>query len=211
MLVTFEGIDFTGKTTLIQKVAAKLPKAIVTKEPGSQLIPINSQIREMVLHNKTLTPLQRELLFYVDALGHKTFIENVLAPDALILSDRGTWSHYAFLSGYMRLGLLGSDPDENYTRYGLCKKLIKQVCAEPDVVIYLEGDLKLMEERSRGEKDQIEQLGPEFFSYVLTAYDDLCIAREIEQKPLLILDARAPQEVNTTKVLDYLGNLSIGQ
>lgn len=206
MLINFEGLDGTGKSTLIKEVSKKLDNTL-TKEPGSPHIPVNTQIRELVLHNQELSPFQRELLFYTDALGHKKFIEK---QKGLVLSDRGLWSHYSYLYGYMKLDMLGDDLS-NYPRYGIGKKLIKECCAEPKAVVYLEGNLELMRERLKGQKDAIESLPKEFFAYVLAAYDDLIMAAEFEQKPILILDAKSSVEENTMKTLQFIEGLQKNQ
>ena len=63
MLITFEGLDGTGKTTLLKEIAKYANSSIITKEPGSPFIEVNQSIRRMVLENVDLAPLERELLF----------------------------------------------------------------------------------------------------------------------------------------------------
>ena len=100
MLITFEGLDGTGKTTLLKEIAKYVNSSVITKEPGSPFIEVNQALRQMVLENLDLSPLERELLFYVDASQHKAYIEK--NKDKLILSDRGLLSHLAYLRGYLK-------------------------------------------------------------------------------------------------------------
>lgn len=196
-----------GKTTLINELASKLPEAVFTKEPGSPLLEVNVGLRNLVLNNKNLTPFQRELLFYGDALGHKDFISKQ-PKETLIISDRGLLSHRAYLYGCMKLGMLGSDPDENYSRYGLCKEIIKTTCAVPDAIIYLRGSLELMDQRRAGTpKDEIEKLGHQFYKYVLLSYEDQMIAASMENIPVLSLDAKNTIFENTKQILLWLREL----
>lgn len=195
MLITLEGIDGVGKSTLLKELESNI-EGCFTKEPGSSHIPLNKTIREMVLHNKDLTAFQRELLFYVDAQSHRAFIKS--QRNQLVISDRGEWSHIAYLYGTLKTHQM------LYEDFGLCKKLIEQSCAKPDAVIYLQGDLKLMEERLRGEKDAIESLGQEFYSYVLAQYDDLLIATELCKLPVLVLNARDSLVTNVAKAHAFI-------
>lgn len=203
MLVAVEGIDGCGKSTLVKELSNKI-SCLTTKEPGSPHLPVNQKIREMVLHSKDLTPFQRELMFYTDAVGHKEFIKK---QEGLVISDRSIMTHLAYVYGYMKTKMLGTNPDENYSRYILCKTLIRETCADPEAVIYLEGDLPLMKERMQREKDAIESLPSEYFAYVLAQFDDLLIERRLKQKPTLVLSARNSIKHNLDVSLNWLTQL----
>ena len=195
MLITFEGLDGTGKTTLLKEIAKYANSSIITKEPGSPFIEVNQSIRRMVLENVDLAPLERELLFYADASQHKTYIEK--NKDKLILSDRGLLSHLAYLRGYLKTKAI------DFEDYSLCRALIKKCCATPDLIVYLSGSVELMRVRTAGkEKDAIEQNGHLFYHHVLETYKDL--VNNDWQEKCLVLDATSPIDENITRVLSYL-------
>jgi thymidylate kinase len=206
MLIAVEGCDGFGKSTLINELSKRYPNAIVTKEPGSPHVETNKLLRELVLNNKDLVPLQRELLFYADAIGHKAFLES--KKDQMILSDRGILTHYAYLYGYVKMKVLGADPDENWTRYKLCKDLIKATCAQPDAIIYLDGDIGLMKERRENSaKDAIESMPSEYFAYVLSHFDDLIEEEERKHLPVLRLQARHQIGHNLSRAICFLDTI----
>lgn len=200
MLINFEGLDGVGKSTLVEAVARNIPSAVVTKEPGSSLSPLNQQIRGMVLNDRTLTPLERELLFYVDASAHNRALADI-RQDSIVLCDRGILSHYAYLRGYLKTKQI------DYEQFTLCRKLIEQVCAKPDIVIYLKGSLELMHIRTAGkQKDAIESNSPVFYHHVLETYEDL-----IDSSPckVLHLDATERLDNNIERVLSFLQEESL--
>lgn len=205
ILITVEGLDFMGKSTLVQSLINKMSDdgsfanwTYPSKEPGSRWSgKVAGQLREMVLQTPDLKPLERELLFYVDASLHKRFIDN--QDNAIIISDRGLWSHMAYLRGYLKEGLIDHDV------YSLCRSLISTVCAKPDCVVYLKGDLDLMKVRSFNKpKDAIERNSEGFFTAVLETYEDLVRDATWRKDKLLILEAINKSDENVDLVINYL-------
>ncbi len=201
MLITFEGIDNMGKTTVMKELSKAHFTGLYTKEPGSPSVTLNTQLREMVLTNKSLTAFERELLFYVDASQHRRWIKAQV--NSRVISDRGLLSHLAYLYGTLKTGQM------DYEQYGLCKRIIKESCAIPDAIIYFDGDLDLMKYRQLGEGDLIESSGMEFYSYVLTQYEDLIIAAQVEKTPVLVLDPRASIQTNVNKSCEFIQQLTV--
>lgn len=205
LLITLEGLDGTGKSTLAQSLVEEMsqqrssfyPWIYSSKEPGSPWTGLGPQLRQLVLETPDLRPIERELMFYVDASMHARFIDN--QQNAIIVSDRGKWSHFAYLKGYLKTKQI--DWDE----YSLCKKFIDLLCAEPDCVVYLKGSLALMKDRlASKQKDAIESNGSEFFSAVLDTYGELVSDRQRTGKPTLVLEATDSTCHNRLKVLSYL-------
>lgn len=205
LLFTIEGLDGTGKTTLAKALGKAIAKEFctwvyVTKEPGleTQLGDLKFNrpgvdFRAIVLNDGSLTAFERELLFYADASQHRRFIEN--QKEAIVVSDRGLWSHLAYARASMKTKQL------TYDSYYLCKEVIQSVCKIPNQIIYLKGSLELMKERNRDKtKDVIESNGDSFFSYVLETYKDLAF----EARNCLILDASLPTSQNVEAVLSFL-------
>jgi dTMP kinase len=93
MLITFEGIEGSGKTTQIKHVARFLKKigkaSIITREPGGTNIGI--QIRTILLdsRNKNIDPISELLLYVADRVQHaREVIIPGLASGKLVLCDR---------------------------------------------------------------------------------------------------------------------------
>lgn len=104
--ISFEGIDFSGKTTQIQLLRNKLDqigkKVTVLREPGGTLI--SERIRDILLdeRNKNLTDVC-ELLLYSAARNQLVveIIRQELAAGNFILADRYVDSTTAY-QGYGR-------------------------------------------------------------------------------------------------------------
>lgn len=88
MLVTFEGIDGSGKTSVIDAVCKKLTCPYVrTKEPGGT--PLGKKIREVVKSDIAMCPLAEYMLFWTDRAQHiEEIIKPALAEGKLVISDR---------------------------------------------------------------------------------------------------------------------------
>lgn len=102
--IVIEGCDGVGKTTLINNLEnylkAKKQVVLVTKEPGTENVPVTMQLRDFVLNNKykeSVTPLARELLIQSIRSIH---IENTIKPALgkydYIIQDRGVMSSIAY-------------------------------------------------------------------------------------------------------------------
>lgn len=206
--ISVEGLDGTGKSTLVKELSLEMnkdkdfyPWIYATKEPGLEtfvqgdlrFVRPGVDLRDIVLKNEALTPLERELLFYVDASQHRRFIKD--QGRAIIISDRGLWSHLAYLRGLLKIKQI------NHDEYSVGRKLIELLCPVPDKVVYLRGDIALMEERTAGKtKDVIEKLGPDYYSYVQETYEDLSLSAS----KCLILDAKLSTSENCRSVIDWL-------
>lgn len=216
MLIVFEGLDGSGKSTIVKTVFDQLVSEpdryahpILTKEPGSTHTELGMPIRGLVLGNENLSPVERELLFYVDANQHNRFIEEK-RKNHIILSDRGKWSHLAYLRGYLKTGAFDFDT------YSLLKKIISLTCALPDLVIYLDAPEDIRKQRMIGrELDQIEKNDREYFKHVADTYQDLIKLHNrfslanIGQMPYFtqVLDATKSIDSITWDVLQCLGRL----
>jgi dTMP kinase len=102
MFITFEGIDGSGKTTQLRRVAALLNDPVITKEPGGT--PTADRIRAVLLdQNSKLDPIAEVLLF---AASRRQNVAEVIRPaletGRVVLCDRYTDSTLAF-QGFGRL------------------------------------------------------------------------------------------------------------
>jgi dTMP kinase len=102
--IVFEGLDGSGKTTLIKRLSTLLDQSsisyIVTREPGGSSI--GQELREIILRKNGDAPCSRtELLLYeADRAQHvETKIKPALAKNQWVLCDRYTASSVAFQAG----------------------------------------------------------------------------------------------------------------
>ncbi|HKR98534.1 MAG TPA: dTMP kinase [Candidatus Dormibacteraeota bacterium] len=102
MFITFEGIDGSGKSTQLLRVAELLPGAVTTKEPGGT--PLADRIRAILLDSgSTIDPLAEVLLFAASRRQHTIeVIKPALARGAIVLCDRFTDATLAY-QGFGRL------------------------------------------------------------------------------------------------------------
>src|SRR5262244_2741807 len=100
MLIVFEGIDGTGKTTLVQRLAGRLRAAgldvVETREPwtsrhGMELARLLAQ------EERTSTRAQELALFHADRAEHVAqVVRPALARGAWVVQDRTFWSTAAY-------------------------------------------------------------------------------------------------------------------
>ena len=102
MFITFEGIDGSGKTTQLRRVAALLDNPLITKEPGGT--PTADRIRAILLDaTSKLDPLAEVLLFAASRHQHVVeVIKPALDAGRVVLCDRYTDATLAY-QGFGRL------------------------------------------------------------------------------------------------------------
>ena len=142
--ITFEGLDGTGKSTQMRKLAAVLRaaghKVVETREPGGT--PTGEKIRRVLLDWSTegLAPLAEMALMFASRAQH---IEEVIVPalerGQIVLCDRFTDSTEAYQGSGRKLG---SDAVLKLHRV-LCGNL------QPDLTILLESDPAMSLGRAR--------------------------------------------------------------
>jgi len=105
-LITFEGIEGSGKTTQLTLLSTKLKregvKVVETKEPGGTKL--GAKIRELLLEGdlSEIDPKAELLLFLADRREHlRSVILPALSQGAIVLSDRFIDSTIAY-QGYGR-------------------------------------------------------------------------------------------------------------
>jgi dTMP kinase len=107
--ITFEGLDGTGKSTQMRKLAAALRQAghkvIETREPGGTAT--GEKIRRVALDSGTagLSPLAEMALMFASRAQHiAEVIEPGIAAGSIVLCDRFTDSTEAYQGSGRRLG-----------------------------------------------------------------------------------------------------------
>src|ERR1700723_1451792 len=142
--ITFEGLDGTGKSTQMRKLAAALRasghKVVETREPGGTVT--GEKISKVLLDSRTsgLDPLAEMALMFASRAQH---IAEVIAPALehgnIVLCDRFTDSTEAYQGSGRKLG---SDAVRELHRV-LCGNL------QPDLTILLDSDAAACVTRAR--------------------------------------------------------------
>jgi dTMP kinase len=207
--ITFEGLDGTGKSTQIEKLAKALRtrgvSVVVTREPGGT--PTGEKIRHVILDSATtgLAPMAEMALMFASRAQH---IHEVILPamnsGKIVLCDRFTDSTEAYQGSGRKLGstavlelhrILGDD-------------------LQPDLTILMDSDVATSVERARrrnqrssrngrSQKDEnrFEQESRAFFTRVRHGY--LAIARR-ETDRVVVIDARGTPYQTHSKILEVV-------
>jgi dTMP kinase len=184
VLVTFEGIDRSGKTTQAKLLAKALgEEALLVREPGGT--PAAERIRELVKDPETeLSPLAETLLFgaaRAELVGQ--VIRPALEEGKTVISDRYIDSTVAYQGGARGLGIERVEELNDWIAGGLW----------PDVTFLLDVPLAVAARRG-GEDDRFEREGEELQRAVAAAYDDL--AARHAGRYVRIDSSRSPQQVH---------------
>lgn len=201
-LITFEGGDGSGKSTLIKKVFQYLEQkgcpVIETRAPGGTSI--GQEIRELLLKTHTTQMSKRceLLLFLADRSQH---IDEVIVPslksNQIVLCDRFNDSTLAY-QGVAR---------------GFKDNLVQFLCSfacndlQPDLTIYLDLDPVIGFERThktRSGKDRIESETLLFHQKIRKAFRK--IVKQEPRRCLLIDASQSPEYVfqQAVKKIDAL-------
>jgi dTMP kinase len=170
MLVTFEGIDRSGKTTQAQLLAEALGEvALLVREPGGT--PEAERVRELVKDaDLDLSPIAETLLFgAARAELVARVIRPALAEERVVICDRYVDSTVAYQGGARGLGI---DRVEELNRW-ITGDLV------PDITFLLEIEPGTARGRP-AELDRFEEEGEELQRAVAAAYE-LLAARHSER------------------------------
>ena len=209
--ITFEGLDGTGKSTQMRKLAVVLREAghkvIETREPGGT--PTAEKIRKVLLDSGTagLAPLAEMALMFASRAQHiAEVIEPDLAAGNIVLCDRFTDSTEAYQGSGRRLG---SQPVRELHRI-LCGDL------QPDLTILMDSNPHASVRRARRrnqrasksssrshDENRFEQETRSFFGRVREGY--LAIAKR-EPERVAIVDARGTPEQTHQKILEVVSS-----
>ena len=148
--ITFEGLDGSGKTTQIKRLAAWMQKRgmspVVTRQPGGTVF--GDRLREVLLDSKSggLSPMAEMALMFADraqAIGE--IIAPALQDGKVVLCDRFTDSTEAYQGGGRGLGSTA------------VLELHRLICGglKPDLTLLLLPSLQLSLERARRRNDRV--------------------------------------------------------
>ena len=185
-LITVEGLDGAGKTTLIGALAEALQErgreVLVLREPGG--VALSERIRELVKDPGFDTDPHAEALLYAAARAQLVAeqLRPLLAAGRWLLLDRFVDSSLAYQGAGRRLGIEEIAGLNRFATGGLT----------PDRTLLLRIDPERGLARIAGrEADRLERAGGEFFARIAQTYDELAAA---EPDRFIVLDATEPPE-----------------
>ena len=194
MFIVFEGLDGSGKTTHLQRLAAKLEAEqdcwpIVTCEPSNN--PVGQLIRQALrgefgLENETMA-----MLFAADRYQHVAYeILPALDADAIVLCDRYYYSNFVYQGG---------EP-EAFSRLELYNAYAMQHC-KPDIVLFLDVEpaecmRRIAATRTSSERyDQKLEEMTAFRTRFLSVFEQLK-----ESDRLAVIDANADEDTVAARI-----------
>ena len=200
--ITFEGSEGCGKSTQVQRLAARLKRAgvlyLVTREPGGT--PIGETIRELLQfapHGGGMTP-QTELLLFEASRSQlvRETIKPALESGLCVVADR-------FF-------------DSTTVYQGVARKLDQQIVERlnafavgdfvPDITFVL--DVAAETARSRLKRtvrrpDRMEQESTEFYDRVRTGYRELAIR---DPHRIILIDGARPANEVENEIWEMISN-----
>jgi dTMP kinase len=215
--ITFEGLDGTGKSTQLRKLAAALRasghKVVETREPGGTAIA--EKIRRVLLDSGTqgLSPLAEMALMFASRAQHiAEVIQPALDHGSIVLCDRFTDSTEAYQGSGRKLGS------------EVVLELHRLLCGDlqPDLTILLDSDPSMSVGRARRrnrhaahaahssnkstskhhDENRFEQETRTFFSRVREGYLKIA-AREAQR--VVVVDATGTPVQTHRKIMEVIG------
>lgn len=170
MLITFEGIDYSGKSTVINSIEPDFD-FIKTKEPFEDESVVGDATREVINKGEGggFNEVCTLFMFLADHAYHvENFIKPELSSNNIVVSDRYIDSRYAYQQESLQ-GLIDKDDTLNWIQ---SIQESGKWTVEPDLTILL--DIPVQEFRKRSKKDKTDSFEKErFLSKVRSNYLDL--------------------------------------
>ncbi|MBF13576.1 MAG: dTMP kinase [Legionellales bacterium] len=200
MFIAVEGVECSGKSTLIQAIQQygqdNHIDMCLTREPGGTLIA--EEIRSILLSSKNQEVLHADtelLLMFASRVQHiHTVIKPALDRGQWVISDRFVDASYAYQGGGRSIG------------FAVIDQLVEQFIPHnlyPNYVLFMNAPLDVCLQRmyQRGQLDRIEQESVDFFERVYHAYQK---RQTQEAERFIELDATLDQRELTKQIGDIL-------
>jgi dTMP kinase len=187
-LITIEGLDGAGKSTLAVGLERELARRGVSvellREPGG--VEISERIRALVKDPRMFMLARTEALLYAAARAQLVgeLLEPLLAEGAFVVLDRFVDSSLTYQGAGRALGIEEVRAINAFATGGL----------QPDRTLLLRIDAatgRARQQQRALEPDRLEREGEEFFAAIAAAYEEL--ARQ-EPERIRVLDATRPPE-----------------
>jgi dTMP kinase len=174
VLISFEGIDGSGKTTQINLLKKRVESAglnvFIFREPGGT--ELSEAIRSILLNPETDIHPITEILLFSSARSQLVAerVKPLLDGKTLVILDRYYDSTVAY-QGYGRkcLSISKINQINEIASHGIA----------PEITFYMRVDLETaIERRSHMSKDRMEQSGETFYKDVIKGFDELAKSSE---------------------------------
>jgi dTMP kinase len=200
-LITIEGLDGAGKSTLAEALVAAIEDSGVAvallREPGG--VALAERIRELLKDPASSPSARAETLLYAASRAQlcDTKLEPLLAEGTWVLLDRFVDSSLAYQGGGRELGVEAVRGLNSFATAGLA----------PDRTLYLRVAAEIARDRQRARSepaDRMEREEGEFFARVAAAYDALALA---EPQRIRQLDADQDAGAVLRQALEAIADL----
>ena len=196
MLITFEGIDGSGKSTQIKLLAdyfiSNRREVVILREPGGTIF--SEKIRELLLSKDyNLNPITELFLFEA---ARADLVEKTIKPSLdegkVVLCDR----FYDSTTAYQGHGREISIDDISRSN------IMATLGIKPDITFFLDITIEKSIQRTRyKDPDRIELSGGEFFSRVLEGFHDIA---NKEPERVFIIDSEGSINETHNKIIEIL-------
>ncbi len=201
LLITIEGIDGAGKTTLAgalrEALAARGLEPQLVREPGG--VALSERLRALLADPEVHVASQTEALLY--AAARAQLVQELLVPllgeGSVVLMDRFADSSLAYQGAGRGLGIEPVRALNDFATAGL----------RPQRTLLLALDPELARARLDAEgraPDRLEREPSAFFAEIARAYEQLADA---EPERFVVLDASAPPDAVLAAAVDALADL----
>lgn len=195
MLIAFEGIDGSGKTTLSTRLHRDLisrgVKSHWTAEPTDG--PVGKLIRQILGGSVAVDPRTLALLFAADRMEHTIFLTDLENKGYVIIIDRYLLSSLAYQGSELPIGWV-----REINRWALL----------PDLVIYLDLDPVLSLKRIGGKSGEIFH-SLERLRSIRSKYLQLIEMEEWSDKTFIVNASRDEDDVYQTVLTIVLRELEV--
>jgi dTMP kinase len=212
-LITIEGIDGAGKTTLAQALRRELTaraagerQVELLREPGG--VEISERIRALVKDPALELTARTELLLYAAARAQlvEERLQPLLRECAVVLLDRFVDSSLAYQGAGRALGIEQVRAINLFATGGLVpdRTLLLRIAPAEGRARQLQ---RTLEHEGSRELDRLERESEEFYAAIAAAYDQL--ARDEPQR-IRVIDAAGSPERVLADALAALADLPLG-
>jgi dTMP kinase len=190
LLITIEGLDGAGKSTLAAALAREIEtrgeRVELMREPGG--VETSERIRSLIADPALEISARAEALLFAAARAQLVSerIEPLLADGTIVLLDRFVDSSLAYQGAGRALGLDAVRSINDFATGALVADRTLLLAISPD------GGRARLEQRAP-ERDRLEREDAAFFSAIALAYDEL--ARSEPQRIRRIDASQAPERV----------------
>jgi dTMP kinase len=203
-LITIEGLDGAGKSTLAAALADRLAasgaEVVLLREPGG--VELSERLRALVKDPALAVGARAEALIYAAARAQlvEERVQPLLGAGTTVLLDRFVDSSLAYQGAGRALGVEAVAAINELATAGV----------SPDLTLLLRispAQGRARQDGRPGERDRLEREGEEFFAEIARAYDELARA---EPQRIRTIDAAQPPERVLADALAAVAELGVG-